>query len=42
MVQIRNLTIGDSSVDLVFDRHPETVGVDILRRSGDIEIVALR
>jgi glycogen debranching enzyme len=41
-VRIRNLKVGNSSVDLVFDRHAQTVGVDILRRSGDVEIVALR
>jgi len=41
-VRVRNLKVGNSSVDLVFERHQETVGVDIPRRSGDIEIVALR
>jgi glycogen debranching enzyme len=41
-VRIRNLKIGNSSVDLAFERHAETVGVDILQRTGDIEIVALR
>ncbi len=41
-VRIRNLQVGDSSVDLVFDRHAETVGFDIPRRSGGVEIVALR
>ena len=41
-VRIQNLNIGKSSVDLVFQRHAETVGVDILRRTGEIEIVAFR
>lgn len=41
-VRIRNLKCGKSSVDLVFERRPETVAVDILRREGEIEIVALR
>lgn len=41
-VRIRNLRIGASSVDLAFERHDETVMVDVLRRTGDIEIVALR
>jgi glycogen debranching enzyme len=41
-VRIRNLRVGKSSVDLVFERRPETVAVDILRREGEIEIVALR
>ncbi len=41
-VRIRNLKVGNASVDLIFERRAETVGVDILRRNGDIEIVALR
>jgi glycogen debranching enzyme len=41
-VHIRNLRVGDASVDLAFERYSETVGVDILRRSGQVEIVALR
>jgi glycogen debranching enzyme len=41
-VRVRNLKIGNSSVDLAFERHAEIVGFDILRRTGDIEIVALR
>lgn len=41
-VRVRNLKVGGSSVDLVFERRPETVAVDILQRNGEIEIVALR
>ncbi|HJT89614.1 MAG TPA: amylo-alpha-1,6-glucosidase [Bryobacteraceae bacterium] len=41
-VRIRNLKLGNSSVDLAFERYGQTVGVDILRRTGDVEIVALR
>jgi glycogen debranching enzyme len=41
-VRIRNLRIGKASVDLAFERHTETVGFDILRRDGEIEIVAVR
>ena len=41
-VHIRNLRVGNASVDLAFERYTETVGVNILRRSGDVEIVALR
>jgi glycogen debranching enzyme len=41
-VCIRNLRIGNSCLDLAFYRHPATVGVDILRRTGNIEVVALR
>lgn len=41
-VQIFNLRIGDASLDLSFERYAEGVGINIPRRSGDIEIVALR
>jgi glycogen debranching enzyme len=41
-VQIRNLRVGSGSVDLAFERTAETVSVDILRRSGDVEIMGLR
>lgn len=41
-VQIRNLRIGNASLDLVFDRHEHTVGLDIPRRSGDIEVITMR
>jgi glycogen debranching enzyme len=41
-VHIRNIRVGNASVDLAFERYAETVGFDILRRDGDVEIVALR
>lgn len=41
-IRIRNLRVGNASVDLAFHRHAETAGVEILRRTGDLEIVALR
>jgi hypothetical protein len=41
-VRIRNLRIGDATVDIDFHRHAETVGFDIPRRTGEIEVVALR
>ena len=41
-VVIRNLKIGNACVDLSFERFSETVGVDILRRTGEVEIVTLR
>jgi glycogen debranching enzyme len=39
-VEIRNLRIRDSVIDIAFERYAETVGVNVLRRSGDVEIVA--
>jgi glycogen debranching enzyme len=41
-VRIRNLRIGNAEVDLSFERYQQTVSVNILRRSGHVEIVALR
>jgi glycogen debranching enzyme len=41
-VRIRNLRVGSASVDLAFHRHGDTAGVEILRRTGDLEIVAVR
>ena len=41
-VRIRDLRIGDASVDIEFHRHAETVGFDNPRRTGQIEVVALR
>ena len=41
-VRIRNVRIGEASIDLVFERHAGAVVVDIPRRSGDIEVVAYR
>jgi glycogen debranching enzyme len=41
-VRIRNLTIGDSSLDLVFERHAETLAVYIQRRQGNIDVVTMK
>jgi hypothetical protein len=34
--------VGSGSVDLSFERYADTVGVNIERRIGNVEIVALR
>jgi len=41
-VEIHNLRVGAASVDLAFERRAHTVSIDILRRTGEVEIVALR
>jgi hypothetical protein len=41
-LKVRNLRVGSASVDLVFERYGEIVGVDIPRRNGDVEIVSVR
>ncbi|HWF47665.1 MAG TPA: amylo-alpha-1,6-glucosidase [Bryobacteraceae bacterium] len=41
-VRIRNLKVGDACVDLAFERYSESVGVNILRRQGEVEVVSMR
>jgi glycogen debranching enzyme len=41
-LEIRNLRVGDASVDLRLDRHPFSVGVNVMRREGQVEIVAIK
>lgn len=41
-VQIRNLKVGGASLDLDFERHAHSVGVDIPHRIGEIEVLTVR
>jgi glycogen debranching enzyme len=41
-VRIVNLSVADASVDLLLTRHTYDVGVTVLRREGDLEIMALK
>jgi glycogen debranching enzyme len=41
-LRLTNLSIGDASVDLLLSRHPFDVGITVLRRDGDVEIVGVR
>jgi hypothetical protein len=41
-VWIRDLRVGHDSVDLVLVRHDSDVGVNVLRRSGTVEVVAIK
>jgi glycogen debranching enzyme len=38
-VEITNLRIGDAAVDLSLERHTQDVGINVLRREGQVEIV---
>jgi glycogen debranching enzyme len=40
-VEVRDLTIGDASVDLLLQRYPNNVGVNILRKQGNAEVVVV-
>ena len=39
-LRIVNLVVGDGSVDIQLTKHPADIGVTVLRRTGDIEIIA--
>ena len=41
-IEMKNLRIGDATVDLSLERHPKDVGINILRREGHIEIVVTK
>jgi glycogen debranching enzyme len=41
-LQITNLHVADASVDLLLERHPHDVGVRVLRRTGEVDIVAVK
>jgi glycogen debranching enzyme len=41
-LRLSNLTVGAARVDLLLERHPNDVGVTVLRREGDVEIVAVK
>jgi glycogen debranching enzyme len=38
-VTIRNLRVGKGSLDIVLQRYEQDVGVNVLRREGDVEVV---
>jgi glycogen debranching enzyme len=39
-VRIRNVRVGKAAVDLSFERYSQTVGVNILCRHGDVEVIS--
>jgi glycogen debranching enzyme len=41
-LRILNLKVGDAEVDLLFERYQDDVGVQILRRSGQVEIMVVK
>jgi len=40
-VRLENLRVGDASIDLVLQRYAKSVGVDVTRREGEIELVSI-
>ena len=41
-IEMKNLRIGDATVDLSFERHATDVGINILRREGRVKIVVTK
>jgi glycogen debranching enzyme len=41
-VVLRDIRIGSSSVDLTLQRYTRTVGVDVLRRDGELEVITVK
>ena len=41
-LRIVNLRVADASVDLLLRRHAHDVGITVLRREGDVEVVAVK
>ena len=41
-LRITTLRVGESTVDLLLERHPHDVGVTVLQRRGPVEIVAMK
>jgi hypothetical protein len=42
VVRFRNLRVGEASVDLVIERHEHDVGINVLKRSGAIEVMVVK
>lgn len=41
-VELKNLSIGNASIDLLLHRREDDVGINILRREGNIEVVIIK
>jgi glycogen debranching enzyme len=41
-IRLTDLTVGDAHVDLQLERHPHDLGVTIIRREGDVEIMTVK
>ena len=41
-IRIANLRVGDAAVDLRLERHRADVGMNVLRRDGDVEIAVVK
>jgi glycogen debranching enzyme len=39
---IRNLRVGDATVDLELERYEKNIGIKVLRREGDVKIISIK
>ncbi len=41
-VSITNIRVGDSTLDIEFHRHAEDVGIQVVRRDGDAQVLVVK
>ena len=41
-VRLSNLRVGQACLDLVLERHPNDVTINVIRRDGDVEVIAIK
>jgi glycogen debranching enzyme len=41
-IEIRNLRVGDASVDLSLERFAKDVAIELIRREGDVEVISVK
>ncbi len=41
-IKLKNLRLGSASVDLAFTAHDRTVGIDVVRKEGEVDIMVLK
>ena len=41
-VHVRDLRVGDATIDLDITRHAEDVGINVTRKVGDVEVIAVK
>jgi len=41
-LQLVNLAVGDARLDLQLDRHAGDVGISVVKREGDVEIITVK
>ncbi|HET9373058.1 MAG TPA: amylo-alpha-1,6-glucosidase [Vicinamibacterales bacterium] len=41
-ISIRNLRVGPDTLDLVLERHENDVGTNVVRRTGSVEVIAIK